>query len=153
MKNKIVDTFIELVKIDSTTGNEYKIANYIREKLEEIGIVSKIDINGNLIFEVEGDNNKERIFLNAHMDTVEPGKNIKVVIENGIIKSDGKTILGADNKAALAAILETIKEINERKIKTNHPLDIVFTVCEESENLGAINLDYSKIKAKKRLCV
>ena len=87
-----------------------------------------------------------RILLNAHVDTVTPGEKIKPVERAGIIYSDGSTVLGADNKAGVAAILEIIKIMKERKIK-HPPLQIIFTVAEEIGLLGAKALPEKMIKA------
>jgi tripeptide aminopeptidase len=81
------------------------------------------------------------------MDTVEPGEQVKVIFSDGTFKSDGSTILGADDKSALAVIIETIKTLQENKLP-HGPLEVVITVCEEVGLLGAKHLDYSLIKAK-----
>ena len=82
------------------------------------------------------------------MDTVEPGLNINPIIdeEKQIIKSDGTTILGSDDKAGIAAILEAMRTLKENNI--SHPdIQVVFSIWEENGLLGAKNLDYSKINA------
>ena len=83
----------------------------------------------------------------AHMDTVEPGENIKVIIEREVIKSAGNTILGADDKAAIAALVESIDIIRENNL-TCPPLEILLTVGEEQGLMGAKKFDYSKLKAQ-----
>jgi len=75
------------------------------------------------------------------------GRNIIPIIKKGIIKSSGNTILGADNKVGVSTILESLISYFEQN--NNLPsLEIVFTVSEESGNIGATKLDYSKIKSK-----
>jgi tripeptide aminopeptidase len=80
------------------------------------------------------------------MDTVVPGADIKPVIKGGLIKSRGRTILGADDKAGLAAIIEALTVIKENKIQ-HAPLALVFTVAEEIGLKGADALKSKSIKA------
>lgn len=146
----VVNTFLKIVQIDSPTGFEQGMSKEVKNYLDKIGLKPKIDKNGNVIAFLEGNKKIEPYMLNAHLDTVEPGRGIKPQIINGWIKSSGKTILGADNKAGVAAILEAIRKIVSEKsdLLKRHPLEIVFTTSEESGNYGAANLDYSKIKSR-----
>ncbi len=79
------------------------------------------------------------------MDTVTPGIGVKPIVDeaNGIIKSDGTTILGSDDKAGIAAILEGLRYINENNIE-HTDIQVVFSICEECGLVGAKNLDYGK---------
>ena len=81
------------------------------------------------------------------MDTVVPGKNIQPVIKDGLITSDGSTILGADDKAGLAAIIETIRVLKEDQI-AHGDIQFIITAGEESGLVGAKALDLSKVKAE-----
>ena len=143
--NQLVELFLHLVQIDSPTGEEDAICDYIRNFLTELGYTHHTDSYGNIIVNVSGQG--DPLFLAAHVDTVEPGRGVKPVIDGDIIRSDGTTILGADNKAGVAIILDILRDIAQRK---NRPaLDVVFTRSEESGNYGAINLDPSRVTAKK----
>jgi len=133
------------VRIDSTTGNEEKMSEVVLEHLLSMGLSAKKDKHGNVIATREGEG--KPILFTAHLDTVSPGTNIEPVMDGDFIKSKGDTILGADNKAAVAAILEVLRSTN-----TKRKLEIVFTVSEERKNTGALNLDYSKLEAKKGFC-
>src|SRR6185369_3065153 len=146
--NQVVNTFLKVVQIDSPTGYEKEMSKEVKSFLENIGLKATIDKNGNVVTFIQGDKNLEPYMLNAHLDTVEPGRGIKPKVVNGWIKSSGNTILGADNKAGLAAILETVRQLVKNKEQSRHPLEVVFTVSEESGNFGAAYLDYSKIKSK-----
>lgn len=144
-QDRLIKTFLELVKIDSPSGEEKAIAQDITKRLKKLGAKVNLDSYGNVIGKFSGKG--KPIMLNAHLDTVEPCRNIKPIIQDDIIKTDGSTILGGDPKAGVSAILEAITSLNEDK--TQHPpIEIVFTREEESGLLGAINLDYSKISAK-----
>jgi tripeptide aminopeptidase len=81
------------------------------------------------------------------MDTVIPGKNINPLLKGEKIVSSGKTILGADDKAAIAALLEALHIIKEKNI-SHGGIEIVFTICEEIGLKGAKNLDISELKSQ-----
>lgn len=141
-KNKLLNTFLELVKIDSPSGEENEIRNYISMRLSNLSIPSIVDTAGNLLARVPGEG--DPILICAHMDTVEPGRGVKPIVESGVIKSDGTTILGADNKIAIAAILECMEEIKNESRKN---LELLFTVREETD--GGINeFDCSVLNSK-----
>lgn len=146
----VTETFLELVQIDSPTGYEGEMAQGVKARLEAIGLDVEIDKEGNVLTKLNGNPSLEPYLLNAHLDTVEPGRGIKPYIDHrGWIRSEGETILGADNKTAVAAILETLKRLVEEGSENHHPLEVVFTVSEESGNHGAHGLDYSKLTANK----
>ncbi|MFA6430865.1 MAG: M20/M25/M40 family metallo-hydrolase [Candidatus Margulisiibacteriota bacterium] len=152
-RNRLIKTFIELVKIDSLSLHEGKVMDYLTKELNKLGIRNYISGKvkggevGNLFANIPGNGIlSPRILLNAHVDTVTPGKNIKPKIKNGYIFSNGKTVLGADNKAGVAAILEIIRSLKEQNIK-HPPLQLIFTVAEEIGIYGARAIAKNKIKA------
>ncbi len=151
-RERIVDDFISLVKIDSLSKQERKMADALLEKLKAMGLDpheddtgSKIGGNaGNVICHIKGDKAKPALLLMAHMDTVVPGLSKKPAIDGDIIKTDGTTVLGGDDLAGVAVILETIKSLKEDSTPFGD-LYIAFTVCEEGGLFGARNLDLSKL--------
>ena len=156
IEKRLVESFMELVKIDSISREERNLADLLIEKLEDLGLEvivdqagEKVKSNcGNIIARFKG-NIKEvtPIMFSAHMDTVVPGKNIQPVCEGDKILSSGKTILGADDKAAIAALLEALHIIKEDNISCGD-IEIVFSICEEIGLLGAKNLDISSLNAQ-----
>ncbi len=144
-EKRVVQIFFDLVKIDSPSGHEENVLEYIEAYCKKLSLNTQRDSYGNLIVKKEGVG--EPLLLCSHADTVEPGKNIQPRIENGIIKSDGTTILGADNKSSIAAILEAVKQLVEEK-KHHRPLELVFTKSEEVASWGAVYLDYKQLQAK-----
>lgn len=142
---KVTKNFINLVKIDSLSGYEGEVCNYLIERLGKMGFRTSVDKYGNLFAKSEGVGRP--VLLSAHMDTVSPGKNVQPIVKNNIIKSDGSTILGADNKAAIAAILTAVENV---AVKNRRPLEIVFSVREETDG-GIKNFDFSKLKSVKGL--
>jgi tripeptide aminopeptidase len=154
--SRLVEEFLELVQIDSETKHEEVIAPILVKKLEDMGFdVYQDDAHtrnghgaGNIIATLQGDASIEPIYFTVHMDTVVPGIGIKPEIrEDGYIYSDGTTILGADDKAGMAAIFEMARRIKEKNI--NHgTIQFIITAGEESGLVGAKELDPSKIIAK-----
>lgn len=145
-KQRLVQTFLDLIKIDSPSGSESQIVAEVTSRLKDLGGKVELDKFGNVIAHFKGEG--EPILLNAHLDTVEPGRNIQAQIAGDIIKSDGTTVLGGDPKAGVSAILEALTSVKEEKTK-HLPIDVVFTLGEENGLVGAVNLDYHKIKAKR----
>lgn len=155
-EDRLVEEFIELVKIDSETKHETEIAKVLTEKLTSLGVEVYEDNSyevtghgaGNLICTLKGTKPEvDPIYFTVHMDTVVPGKNIKPVIEEGIIRSDGTTILGADDKAGVAALLELTRVIKENNIE-HGDIQFIITAGEESGLVGAKQLDEKLIHAK-----
>ncbi len=145
-KDRLVKNFLQLVQIDSPSGEEDAIAQELFRQLQALGASVQTDPYGNIIGKFDGKGTP--LLLNAHMDTVEPGRGVKPIIKDDRISSDGTTILGADPKAGIAAIVEALTSVVEDK-KAHLPIEVVFTRGEESGLNGARNLDYSLISAKR----
>lgn len=143
----LIATLFEMIKIGSPSGEEAEFSNYCISYLKKINFSVRKDDYGNIIACSKNITSSPSILLSGHLDTVNPGKNIQPIIENDIIKSDGKTILGCDNKLAIALYFEAIKSLLEdgKKIR---PLEIVLTRNEEIGMEGARYLDYSALKSK-----
>jgi tripeptide aminopeptidase len=154
-KERLAGAFRMLAEIDSVSKEEADISEKLQEILISLGAETLTDDAhrtiggnaGNLIARFKGTKAVEPILLNAHMDTVEPGRGVRVVFENGVFKSAGDTILGADDKSAIAILIELMHVIKENKLE-HGPIEIVFTVCEEIGLEGAKNLDFNLINAK-----
>ena len=154
-EKRMVQTFIELAKISSLSGQEAGVARYLQRTLKAMGAEVRVDDagkktggnTGNLIANFSGKAAGAPFLLSAHMDTVGPADGIKPVLRRDRITSDGSTILGADCKAGIAIILETIKVLLDSGMP-HPPVEAVFTVSEEMALLGAKHLDYSRIKAR-----
>ncbi|RDY70795.1 M20/M25/M40 family metallo-hydrolase [Halobacillus trueperi] len=155
-KERLLEEFLELVQIDSETTQEAEIAKVLKKKFEDLGLevleddAASITGHGanNLICNLEGSKkDAEPIYFTSHMDTVVPGNGVKPSVEDGYIVTDGTTILGADDKAGVAAILEAIRSLQEQNVE-HGDLQFVITVGEESGLVGAKALDASMLKAK-----
>jgi tripeptide aminopeptidase len=155
-QERLVNEFLELVQIDSETKFESEIAKVLKEKFTNLGVdVFEDDTTaitghgaGNLICTLEGTKEGvDPIYFTSHMDTVVPGKGVKPSIKDGFIVTDGTTILGADDKAGLAVMLETVRVLKEQNIP-HGTIQFIITVGEESGLNGAKALDPKLIKAK-----
>ncbi|MDO8429544.1 MAG: M20/M25/M40 family metallo-hydrolase [Candidatus Daviesbacteria bacterium] len=144
-KQRLVETFLKLVQIDSPSGDEELVSQELTRRLKVLGGKVEPDSYGNIICHFKGQG--ESLLLNAHMDTVEPGRGINPSIKKDRIISDGRTILGADPKAGVAIILEALTSLKEDQ-KSSVPVEVVFTREEESTLGGAMSLDYKKIRSK-----
>lgn len=155
-RDRLVRTFLDLIQIDSPSKEEAGVAEYLTKALEPLGVKiwqddtgKKISGNcGNLHVRMKGTvPNVPALLFSAHLDTVMPGKGIKPKVEDDIIRSDGTTILGADDKSGIAAILEMFRIVYEYKLPCG-PIEVVFDVAEEIGLLGAREIDFSSLKAK-----
>ena len=146
MSQAMIDQFMEMVRIPSESGDEARFLDYLLEIFKGMGGQAQKDGYGNLIakFPAKGSTATEPILLSCHGDTVQPGQGIEPVLEDGIIRSKGETILGADDKAGIAEMLEAI-----RTAEIHPPLEIAISRQEEVGLFGVKNMDYARITAKK----
>jgi tripeptide aminopeptidase len=155
-RQRLVQTFLELVRIDGISGNEAAMAQALAARLTALGIPSQQDAAGsacagnagNVIGRLEATApGAPPILLSAHMDTVQPTRGIKPALRDGVIASDQTTILGADDRAGISAILEILAVLKERRLP-HGPIEIVFTVAEEIGMHGAKFLKRADLQAR-----
>jgi tripeptide aminopeptidase len=139
------NTFVELVKIPSPSLRERDLADELKNRLTALGYEAQEDYSaqhiagtaGNILVQVPATGKGAKLFLNAHIDTVEtPGGRISPVVEGDIVKAKGDTILGADDKAGVTVLLEVLALLKKNKIRHGELL-FGFTVAEEVELLGS----------------
>ena len=162
IKKDVLDTFLRMVQVDSESFNEKAMVDFLIEEIDSRGwkcekIIQPVSV-GNLTKDlhipftqeeiekqtcqlavvIEGnDNTKEPIYLCAHIDTVAPGKGIKPIVDGEIIKTDGTTILGSDDKSGVASIVCAVDQV----LKNNLPhgkLVLLFVALEEKGHIGAL---------------
>ncbi|MHA1723440.1 MAG: beta-Ala-His dipeptidase [Promethearchaeota archaeon] len=152
--------FQEITKIPRCSGHEDKIRNFVQKEAEQFGFKTKIDKIGNSLVRIKGNSKKKPIILQSHLDMVcekIKGSNhdfSKDPLKLKIVDIDGNkwlkaknTTLGADNGVGIAFQLALMKQIKEGKINFNKcPLDLLFTVNEESSMFGAFQLEKSMIE-------
>jgi len=155
-RTRLVAEFLELVRIDSLSRREGRIAKRLGETLTGLGAAVEEDDAGqkvggeagNLLAKLPGTvPGAPALLLCAHMDTVVPGENVKPVVSGDVIRTDGTTVLGGDDKSGLVAILETLRVLREDRIP-HGPIDVLFTICEEYGLLGAKHFDAGRLRAR-----
>lgn len=169
-EQQIVDRFLQLVQMDTPSYMERSMADYLIRELRELGLEVEEDetgskmlssvqldsqqllkpgkLTGNIIATLRGNApDVPTLMFMAHMDTVVSNKGIKTQVQDGVIRTDGKTILGADDRAGICALLEAIRYIKTNNI-THGDLQFVFTVAEETGLYGSLYLDKGRINAK-----
>ncbi len=149
-EQRLVQTFLDLVQIDSPSGDESAIAEFVAARLRRLGADAHVDSLFNVTAKIPGRGVGEKtkpLFFNAHMDNVAPARGIKPIVAGGQIASDGTTVLGADDLAGVAAILEGVQSLVEDG-KKHLPLEIAITSQEELGLVGAKGLDLASFQAK-----
>jgi len=151
----VVSLFTELAALPSPPGDERAVgdavAAYMRDlglDVSEDGAGEQIGSNtGNLYARVDATDGGTPLFLCAHLDTVPPTAGIEPVLEDGVIRNGAGTILGADNKSAVAVMLEATR----RLLAENRPhggLELLFTPMEETGLHGAAAFDHERLQAR-----
>jgi tripeptide aminopeptidase len=156
MPSEVVDLFTDLAALPSPPGEERAVADAVTRYLRDLGLDVDEDgagaqvgsTIGNLYCRLDptADGAGTPVFLCAHLDTVPPTGPIKPVIDDGFVRNEGGTILGADNKSAVAAMLEATRRV----LAENRPhagLELLFTPKEEVGLLGAGAFDHDRFRA------
>ncbi|MEZ4598222.1 MAG: M20/M25/M40 family metallo-hydrolase [Syntrophotaleaceae bacterium] len=156
-KERIAGEFSRLAAISSPAFHEGAISRYLAERLERLGGTVHFDDTGEKIGSESGNlfaffppNGKDGnpLLFSVHMDTVGPAENVCPVLKDGVFTSAGETILGADDKAGIAELIEALEVVREQGI-AHGPIEVVITVCEEVGLLGAKHLDSRRLKARR----
>jgi len=146
MAQRMIKQFMEMVQIESESGNEARFLSYLLAEFKKLGAAAKKDAYGNLVAKLPAKNSKskEPVLLSCHGDTVKPGQGIKPKLANGVIRSSGKTILGADDKAGIAEMLEAL-----RTARVRPPVEVAISRQEEVGLHGVKNLDFRLLHARR----
>lgn len=156
MGERILDTFLALARIDSETFHEAAIAEYVMGAARRAGFEAYSDNAGKAIGGEAGNIyvdlpaagvDAPPIMFCAHLDTVSPGRGVEPVVKGDMVISEGKTILGADCKAGVAAAIELMYLSSEGGL-AHGPIELVFTVAEEKQLQGARNLELERIRSR-----
>lgn len=160
-ENRMLNEFIELVSVPCPSKDEKAEAELIMRKLDELGIEYKMDnVNektggncGNIWAYIKGTvSDAPKLLFEAHMDSVAPTTDTKVVRKDGVLYSDGTTTLGGDDKVGVAGMLEAVRALKEDNV-AHGDVQLLFTVSEEIGCLGVVHLDKSFIKADYGYCM
>jgi tripeptide aminopeptidase len=148
----MLERFVRLCEIPSPTGEERAVADAVLAELRSLGIEVSEDGAagparagaGNLIARVPGERDEWVMFC-AHLDTVPHSEPVEVIYADGVFRSAGETILGADNKAAVTVLIELAARARERRPPVG--LEVVFTVAEEDGLRGAKELETGALRS------
>lgn len=155
-RDNTLSTFLDLVRISSHSLHEHDVAAYCRARLSALGFAVEEDdagtklggTCGNLIAKLSGNRTLPTVLLAAHMDTVVPGENVHPhVDDDGVIWSDGTTVLGADDKAGVTAVLSAVEDIVRSGV-SHGPIEVVFTIGEEIGLQGVKQFDPNRLEAE-----
>ena len=155
-RDRLAENFILLCETDSPSWKEGKIAALLKNIFADLGADEIVEDetaritgsdSGNLFIRFNGNGKGDGIFLNCHMDTVQPGEGVRVRRDGDIFSSIGDTVLGSDDKSGIAAIIEAVRCVRDEGLD-HPPLDIILTTCEEVGLLGAKSLDPAMVRAK-----
>jgi tripeptide aminopeptidase len=153
--SEVLDLFLELAAIASPSGEERPVADRVLGYLRDCGLTPYEDETGpaigsnigNIYVALEPTAPGERLFLCAHLDTVPPVDAVEPVVEDGVVRNRNQAILGGDNKAAVAAMLDAARRI----VAENRPhagIELLFTSREETGLEGAYAFDHTRLKAR-----
>jgi peptidase T-like protein len=151
---RLAETFVALCEIESPSGREAEAAGFVRSMLEGLGLVVEEDASagetgaacGNLLARTAGPQDGRTVMLCAHLDTVPLADRVEVELAEGVYRNRRDAILGADNKAAVAVLLEVA-----RRFAVEPPpvgVELLFTTCEEVGLRGASAFDLGRLHAE-----
>ena len=155
-EERLAAVFTTLCEIDSPSKQEGRVAAYLKSVFSNMGAEVYEDDSaaatgsdcGNLFVRLpSGGLDKDPVFFNCHMDTVLPATGVRVRREGEVFSSAGDTVLGSDDKAGIAALIEVMRTLQEKDIPYG-PVEFVFTTCEEVGLLGVKALDPALIRAR-----
>lgn len=152
-RRRLHNTFEALCRLESPTRSERGVADWLRHELEGMGLEVEEDDtgdqtgsdSGNLLARIAGRGSRQ-LMLCAHMDTVPLTAPVEPVLREGGWENTGEGILGADNKAAVAALVEAARRLTNGAAP-EVGVELVFTVCEENGLNGAKAFDVSRLQS------
>ena len=154
-RERLNDTFAQLCRIESPSGRERACADFVSAQLRGIGLEVSEDgagaeagsDAGNLLARIPGADGSGSILLCAHLDTVPLAGPVEPVLVNGGWENANDGILGADNKSAVAIILELARRLTSAPQPPPVGVELLFTVCEEISLLGSRAFDVSRLES------
>jgi tripeptide aminopeptidase len=145
--SEAVDLFLELAAIPSPSGEERGVADVVLRYLSDLGLEADEDSFGNIYARIAPTAEGTPLFFCAHLDTVPPSGELRPVVEEGVIRNAGGTILGGDNKAAVVQMLEGVRRVLVENV-AHAGLELLFTRQEEIGLLGAAAFDHTRLQAE-----
>ena len=154
-KERLKNVFYDMVKIYSPSKGEGEICAWVMDYLRARGLEPEIDQagkayggnGGNIIVHVPGEKADDPICFMGHLDQIEPCKNVNPIMDGSVIRTDGTTTLGADNKSAAASIFEAFEDLRESG-DAHKEFYMLFSVSEEINMQGVKHLDPKRLPCK-----
>jgi tripeptide aminopeptidase len=145
--SEAVDLFLELAALPTPSGEERAAADVVIRYLQDLGLEPDEDGFGNVYARIDATTEGTPLFFCAHLDTVPPSGELWPVVEDGLIRNAGGTILGADNKAAVVQMLEGVRRVLSGNV-AHAGIELLFTRQEEIGLLGAAAFDHTRLHAE-----
>jgi tripeptide aminopeptidase len=148
--DRLLETFLTILRINSFYPDEEEVMQALRPKLKRIGMELTEDDARNILGYWPGSGDAadaEPILLCAHVDTVRPTVGMSPVVRDEAVHSDGSSVLGADDKAAVAAIVEAAEAIADSGV-SHPPIEVLLTIGEDVGHIGSRAFDISPVKSK-----
>jgi tripeptide aminopeptidase len=151
----VLELFLDLAALPSPPGEERAVADRVTEELRSLGLAVDEDDAGARIGSTAGNlyarlepttDGGTPIFLCAHLDTVPPQGPLEPAVEDGVVRNAGRTILGADDKSAIAAMVEAARRLVDER-RSHAGVELVFTIKEEVGLRGADAFDHTRLRA------
>lgn len=145
-RRELVDLFVSMARIGSPTGKVGKFRDFLGKEILSLGFLGGEDAHGNLVFRTKEFDPERSILLTTHMDTVSPGEGIRPRISGDFILSDGTTVLGADPKGGIAALIFALRSLSRGRMAFRD-IELVFSTNEEEGEHTLIHADARSKKA------
>ena len=155
-RERLANVFTELCEISSPSREEKGVCEYLKKVFTQLDADFLYEDDsaketgadcGNLIIRFNGSPQAPPVFFACHMDTVNPGRGVKVHRDGDIFTSAGNTVLGGDDKSGVASLIELMTLIKENSAH-HRTIELIFTTCEEVGLLGAKALDTKLLQSK-----
>jgi tripeptide aminopeptidase len=152
--SEALDLFLELAAVASPSGAERAVADLVLGYVSDLGLPADEDDTGpaigssmgNIVVALEPTAEGEPLFLCAHLDTVPPVDAVDPVVEDGVVRNRNAAILGGDNKAAVAVMLDAVRRVLAES-RPHAGIELLFTAKEETGLEGAYAFDASRLRA------
>lgn len=151
-KERMLSRFLEMTRIYSPSKGEREMANWVEAYLSHRGISFVSDDSGNayggtgrnIVAHIPGNIPGSPIGFMAHMDQIEPCKDVRAIVEGDIVRTDGTTTLGGDDKGGITTILEAVEDLLETGCP-HRDIYLIFSSAEEPNMLGAKHMDLNML--------
>jgi tripeptide aminopeptidase len=152
-RDRLLRTFVRLAEVDSPSRREGQLAQLVRQELADLGWHVRDDASGpdcgNVIASLPGSERLEPVLFASHMDVVMPCLGVRPEVSEGLVTSSGDTVLGADAKASVAALLEAARLLAAEPPLARPLVELVFTWAEEVGHLGAKAFDVGGVQSRR----